>query len=248
MIYIAAHKSFTPPTLDGYVPLQVGASNNEDLGFTRDNTGDNISYKNKTYCELTGAYWIWKNTQDNYKGLVHYRRYFNCSLSMKNIITHQDVNKILNKYDAILPFEMKLKCSVEENYINNCGFDKDIELTRNIIRDKYNDYLDTFDDLWADNKLRLFNMIIAKSNVYDDYCKWLFEILSELEKMTDLSSYDDYQKRIYGFLGERLLNVYFRKNSYKIFQCGVIPTESKWSETKQITTGIKRRLYYIIQM
>lgn len=58
MIYIAAHKQFTSLEMDGYIPLQVGAENNIDLGYLKDNVGDNISEKNPNYCELTGLYWI----------------------------------------------------------------------------------------------------------------------------------------------------------------------------------------------
>ena len=76
MIYIAAHKKFNVPQLDNYAVLQVGAQGKENLGYLQDNTGDNISYKNPNFCELTGLYWIWKNCDDEYKGLVHYRRYF----------------------------------------------------------------------------------------------------------------------------------------------------------------------------
>lgn len=45
MIYIAAHKQFTSLEMDGYIPLQVGAENNIDLGYLKDNVGDNISEK-----------------------------------------------------------------------------------------------------------------------------------------------------------------------------------------------------------
>ena len=58
-IYIITHKKFNEPKLEDYKPLQVGFQN--DLGYLRDNKGDNISDKNKNYCELTGLYWIWKN-------------------------------------------------------------------------------------------------------------------------------------------------------------------------------------------
>lgn len=47
-----------------------------DLGYQKDNEGDNISAKNPYYCELTGIYYAWKNIPAEYLGLVHYRRYF----------------------------------------------------------------------------------------------------------------------------------------------------------------------------
>lgn len=56
--YIIMHKAFTPPADPSFVPLQVGFG--EDLGYLRDNTKDNIASKNKSWCELTGLYWIWK--------------------------------------------------------------------------------------------------------------------------------------------------------------------------------------------
>jgi len=47
----------------GYELLQVGADINTDVNISKvkDNKGDNISKKNRNYCELTGLYWIWKN-------------------------------------------------------------------------------------------------------------------------------------------------------------------------------------------
>lgn len=248
MIYIATHKSFSVPKYNGYMPLQVGAEGKEDLGYLKDNVGENISQKNKNYCELTGVYWIWKNTNDEIKGLVHYRRYFNCSFKKSNIISDNAVKKILKKYDVILPFEMKLSTTVLDNYTEKCGFQKDVQLVREIIINKYPEYLKTYDDLWKDNKLRLFNMIIANKDIFDDYTNWLFDILFELEKKTDLSNYNDYQKRIYGFMSERLLNVYFRKNNIKVFECGVVPTEITWNLRKKLLTGLKRKYYYLKQM
>ena len=75
-IFIACHKKCDLPTQEGYVPLHVGAEGKNDLGLIKDSTGDNISLKNPNFCELTGLYWMWKNTKSKYIGLVHYRRYF----------------------------------------------------------------------------------------------------------------------------------------------------------------------------
>lgn len=79
-IIVCAHKADEHIKKDApYFPLQVGKELHTelDLGFACDNTGDNISAKNPSYCELTALYWGWKNIHDvEYLGLNHYRRYF----------------------------------------------------------------------------------------------------------------------------------------------------------------------------
>lgn len=52
--------------------------------YLRDDIGDNISRKNKYFCELTGYYWLWKNATeqaDEVIGIVHYRRGFSSFLN-----------------------------------------------------------------------------------------------------------------------------------------------------------------------
>ena len=60
----------------GYRPIQVGAALSDiRKGCLTDDIGDNISEKNRNYCECTGLYWMWKNTRkQEYIGLYHYRR------------------------------------------------------------------------------------------------------------------------------------------------------------------------------
>lgn len=77
-VAVATHKAYRMPIDGVYMPLQVGRAlhPNVDLGMTCDNTGDNISQLNAQYSELTGLYWMWKNCDADYQGLVHYRRHF----------------------------------------------------------------------------------------------------------------------------------------------------------------------------
>lgn len=59
-IIIATHKLYDMPQDDIYLPVHVGREGKEPLPYQPDNTGDNISDKNASYCELTGLYWAWK--------------------------------------------------------------------------------------------------------------------------------------------------------------------------------------------
>ena len=84
-----------------------------DLGYTRDNTLDNISEKNPYYSELTLLYWIWKNKNDSITGLNHYHRYFYKNLE---IINNKDINHIMNSKDIIIPKKLILKDTVSNQY------------------------------------------------------------------------------------------------------------------------------------
>ena len=77
-IYVMTHKQTSLPSGADeliYIPLQVGKSISIDLGYQGDDEGDNISDKNKSFCELTGQYWLWKNVTCDYIGIAHYRRF-----------------------------------------------------------------------------------------------------------------------------------------------------------------------------
>lgn len=228
--YIIAHKNFKVPNIEGYIPIQVGAEGKQDLGFIKDNSGDNISAKNPNYCELTGMYWIWKNDKDSdIIGISHYRRYFKLN---RKIINSKEIENILQNYDIIVAKKEIYKENVFKQYCNNSGFAKDLELVKRIIKEKYStEYEDAFNKIMSCNKISQYNMMITSREIYNKYCEWLFGILFEVEKNVDLTNYNDYQKRIYGFLAERLLNVWILANSnLKVKEFPVINTESSFKE------------------
>lgn len=78
-IYVVSHSAEDIKNIRNdniYTPLFVGLNGKDNFGFLSDDTGDNISEKNLNFCELTGLYWMWKNSDANIIGLCHYRRYF----------------------------------------------------------------------------------------------------------------------------------------------------------------------------
>lgn len=217
-LYIAAHKEFTIP--DGvdlkegmYIPLHVGRQGKSPLGFIGDDTGEHISVKNDTYCELTGIYWIWKNISCDVVGLCHYRRYF---LDNGNILNKQDVCKWINQYDIIVGnSSMSTHKNMSEYYADKHHWE-DMEVCKDVISQHYPEYIQAFERCMNSNFMNIANMMICRKNIFDAYCQWLFDILGEVEKRIDVSNYDTYQKRVYGFLGERLLRVWLVNNTFHI--------------------------------
>ena len=111
-IIIAAHKAYRMPEDPMYLPLHVGAACHEqDPGYVRDDTGDNISALNPSFCELTGLYWAWKHLDADYIGLAHYRRHF--SLSKKgedpfdSVLTSEELLPLLETAAVIVPGKRK---------------------------------------------------------------------------------------------------------------------------------------------
>ena len=228
-IYVVAHKNVEFPKNEIYKPIQVGKK--ESFTKIRDNTAENISEKNANFCELTAAYWILKNDKSDITGLTHYRRYFFKSKynnSIENILNKEDIENILKKYDIILPeIEHIVQYTVKSAY-EKFHHIEDFEKCRDIIKEKYPEYVEAFDEVANSKKLYLYNMFISKKEIFDEYYNWLFDILFELEKRVDITNYSDYDKRIYGFLSERLLNVWLQKNkNLKRKEVPVYNTEQK---------------------
>jgi hypothetical protein len=246
-ILVAAHKSCWMPKEEIYIPLHVGAAGKEPLIFQnerkglRDDTGDNISAKNPNYCELTGLYWAWKNLNCDYIGLCHYRRYFSHHFhpidpeKRKNAILHRiDYEKLLAKYDIILPKPMHCHGTTIEKHYKQEHNIKDLEETSRIISEKYPNYSNAFSAVMNRNYFYGMNMFVMKKTQFDRYCTWLFDILFTLESRIDISSYDTYQARVFGFLAERLFNVWLEKENLSTCDVSVINLEKK--KPKFITT------------
>lgn len=242
-IYIVTHKEFNPPELEGYIPIQVGKCfTKKELGYVSDDSDENISIKNNTYCELTALYWIWKHDDSDAVGLCHYRRYFTInpfSRKKKYYLTITKANEILQSYDIILPQKIYLKNTVEEKYcLSGTGFIKDLDNTRRIIKDKFPEYVEAFNDIFIGKEQYFWNMFIMKKELLDEYCEWLFAVMAELEMVTDLSDYDNRQKRIYGYIAERLINVWVKKKGLKIYECPVVQSDRASCQIIKTNLGI----------
>jgi len=245
-VIVASHKPYWMPRDPLYVPVHVGAEGKAALDerFTPDNTGDNISRKNANYCELTGLYWAWKNLDCEYLGLAHYRRQFTAlrgTNDRRDVLTLDHASQLLDSADVLLP--VKRNYWIETNYQQyiHAHHKEDLDTTREIISERYPEYLDTFDRVMKKTDGHRFNMFIMKRELADAYCEWLFDILFELEKRLDITEYSDNDKRVFGFVSERLLDVWIIKNGARCKDIPYIFLEKQNWITK-IANFLKRKL------
>lgn len=243
-IIVATHKPYWMPSDPLYVPVHVGAEGKDALGFTPDNTGDNISSRNANYCELTGLYWAWKNLDCEYLGLAHYRRHFTVlrgTSDRRDVMSLDQARSILTNNDVLLP--TKRNYWIESNYSQyvHAHHKEDLDTTREIIRERYPNYIKAYDSSMKKTTGHRFNMFIMKKDLADAYCTWLFDILFELEKRLDISEYNTNDKRVFGFVSERLLDVWIETNGIKSKDIPYIFLEKENWFTK-ITNFIMRKL------
>ncbi len=222
-IIVAAHKKYQMPKDKIYVPVHVGAKGKDKIeDYQRDDEEENISEKNSCFCELTGLYWAWKNLKAEYIGLVHYRRYFTISnVLLKNenqkfgkALKQEEINKILENTDIILPKLRRYYIENLYNHYKNTMYIEPLDETRKIIEEKYPEYLAEFDKLHKRTSAHMFNMFIMKKEKLDKYCVWLFDVLFELEKRIDISQYNSFHARFFGRVSELLLDVWINTNNF----------------------------------
>ena len=222
-IIVATHKKYWMPKSDIYMPVQAGSASHADLGYHRDNTGDNISEKNPYYCELTCIYWAYKNFPEtiSYIGLSHYRRHFTVknflsrliSSKKQSVLSEEHLKNLIAKNDIILPKKRHYYIESNRSHYNHAHNPEDLKNTGKIIETHYPEYMESFEKVMNQRSAHMFNMFIMKKNIFEAYCTWLFDILYRLEKITDLSDYDTYESRVYGYISELLLDVYIEFNN-----------------------------------
>lgn len=247
-IIIATHKQESILENEIFRPIQVGSAINDYIikpNYYRDNTGENISEKNRTFNELTAIYWVWKNLQnEEIYGLMHYRRFLNIFYKkpfyknekrdiMKKISsdstkiaklndaqkTNDKIKELLNQYDVIVA--NPVYCRIDKKYVSitedykKHHLSEDWDTCMNIVKEYYPEFKKSIEKhLDNDKKLYYGNIFIAKKEWFNDFCEWIFTILFEVEKRITISE-DPYQRRVIGFLSERLFTLYILHYQFK---------------------------------
>ena len=229
-VIVAAHKPYAMPKDPLYLPLHVGAQGKGSFGFIGDDIGESITDKNPTFCELTGLYWAWKNLKADYVGLAHYRRHFGGTKRDKGnplacVLTEEQAVRLLEGKDGILPKKRKYYIETLYSHYAHTMHVEPLDLTGEILREKYPAYVEAFEELKKRRSAHMFNMMILRKDHLNAYCTWLFDILFELEKRVDASAYDAFHGRFFGRVSELLLDVWLSQNPLDLVEVPVVNVE-----------------------
>ena len=232
VIAVASHKAYRMPEDSCYLPLHVGAALHPELdfGFQRDSEGDNISEKNPYCCELTGLYWLWKNVEADYKGLVHYRRLLGApGRSGKDpydrVVTGGELLPLLQKHGIVLAKRRNYYIETVYDHYAHTFDATQFDTCREVLKERCPEYVSAWDRLMNSRGAHIFNMFVMRSDLLDAYCSWLFPILSDLEERIGFEGMDAFQSRWPGRVSERLLDPWLETNGLDYAELPVVSPE-----------------------
>lgn len=217
-IFVATHCQQLD-TQGAYTPIHVGhalhTSNAQFHGMLTDNTGDNISDRNRSYCELTAAYWVWKNhAPTEYVGLAHYRRYF------ETVLTPDNIDTIMSDCDVLLPEPYLHDRCMEFKLARHLTMeDEAIFLT--ILKRLHPEIEQTAIDYLYDFKDYPYNMFVMRWEQFTRYCEFLFPVLDACYQTMLQLPYTASTRRI-GYIAEMLLPIYCLHHHLRIKKQGIV--------------------------
>jgi hypothetical protein len=183
------------------VPIQAGAAlTDERIAALADDAGENISRKNRQYCEITATYWVWKNAKQAVKGIFHYRRHL--------LLFPSDAEALLGgEIDAVLPLPYLCPVSVRSHFRR--FFSEEVwraaeEVLGELYPQRYAEIL----RILRGPYLYAYNMLCAGAAVFDAYCAWAFPVLfATEERLRALPAVAD--TRALAYTAEALTTLYF---------------------------------------
>lgn len=203
-------------------------------GVRHDDEGDNISVWNDQFNDASTLYWAWKNCENDYYGFFQYRRFlsFNQEMLEKEVFewkcdTNDDdsfeklhlndessMRKLIESYDVITCNPLQYDKDYYSLYQQYCDdpheHEKDLKLLLSIIQEKYPEYMPAVrESLFKSPKGYFANCFIMKKEYFDQYCRFLFDVLLEFREKADTEDYSFTERRAPGFLSERMLGFFY---------------------------------------
>lgn len=241
---VAAHKPYPMPEDPCYLPIHVGRALHPELAdqmgprFEGDDTGDSISALNATFCELTALWWLWRNCNSEYKGLVHYRRHLvspdlarrRSAEPLDRVVTGKELLAVLADGDAVLPRRRHYYVETMRSHWDHTQPPEQLAEAVRVVAELAPSYSAEFEHVLSRRGAHMFNMMVMRAEVFDAYCAWLFPLLMELASRLNPATYPPFQARYPGRISELLLDVWIGVNGIAYTELPTVsPEPVDWS-------------------
>lgn len=214
-------------------PIRCGSAlSDAPIDILRDDVGDNISAKNKAYCELSAIYWAWKNdNSSSHIGFCHYRRFFDFRpdedrtvdpyyvIRSKTIdaekfgLDDATIDAMVAKHQAIVAAPADIRTlsfkDLRHQYrATEDHFLQDLDKAGEIIAEISPEYSDSFNETLNGYLLHPNLMFILPRETFNRFCEFVFPVLDRLEREIPVVGRSPSGRRAIGYVGERLFNVF----------------------------------------
>ncbi|MFI3300971.1 MAG: DUF4422 domain-containing protein [Candidatus Gastranaerophilales bacterium] len=242
-IYVSYKDKHIPLKSDVIKQIQTGRAIADEIfeEMIGDDTGDNISSLNPSYCELSAFYWIWKNYAQignpEHIGFMHHRRHllFGDNICTENLpicfigmneeyisqkLAEQNIPKYISNYDMLVASPIHSDLTLEEQYAfyhHKTDFEYLLEILKKHSMEDYN----LMQKHKKDKYVYFLNMFVMPKDMFFEYCSWIFPIIEIFYAQYKEREYDEYQKRL--FIGERLTSLFIEKKKLEGFKIKELP-------------------------
>jgi len=189
------------------IKIQAGAALTDSrIAEITDDGADSLSMQNALYCELSASYYIWKYNTCDITGLFHYRRILNVTEEQLHLLE-------IKRIDVILPLPFVCYPDASGQF-GRYLMPEDIHAMCQVLQECETDHMPEIEGILKSPYLYNYNMLIARKEVFDDYCSWIFPLL---KKIADRCEKEDRERRprYVGRIGEVLTSLYFMMNKRK---------------------------------
>ena len=234
-----------------FFPIQVGASlsANRFPGMLYDDTGDSISDKNRSYCELTAQYWAWKNDAAAWQGIFHtgvtfllthvrrralpesilagrtaclnVQRHNRCAV---RVTIRRDWPRFLEAFDVIAPVPENMGMTAARQYETAPHhYAADLTIVRELLRRGDPRDWRAAEEYLNGTNLYFGNLFLMRRPLFERYSAWLFDLLAKYDEQKNVSGYSPQAQRVDGYLAERLFGVYLTRLRAEGTAVGFVP-------------------------
>jgi len=254
-IFMTYYKPFRLPKKGEIVqPIQVGRAietepfmggklSDEDRAWLHENmigddSGDNISAKNRSFDVLTAYYWVWKHYREignpEYIGFWAHSKILILTPTNKRLFNRLAPNygldekkllKLLEKHKVVTwawtPYIYEDGETIISSAYDNYRHDhviEDLDRMVDMVKEKYPEMTDAVHAVLYDIKPQpIWNYFVMEKELAFDYFSKLFALMFELEKNigAEINARDYKQRRAFGFLAERFFAIWLEYQTRK---------------------------------